>query len=368
MGASAASGGGGCCLACFRRRCQRITKTKLFSNGMLVAILFNTVVIGIEDHSSFNPLTGHGVATGSVRNEFCEYVEPIMLGIFSVEAVVRMTAAGCAGYFRDNWNRLDFATVFFSVLESVLGNAESSLSFLRLLRVLRPLRVTHQFPGVKLLVQTLLESLGGLKDSMLLLILMVSIWSLVALQLWGRTGVSHNFCRSTPFPVREAAGGWEQCLPGLPSDSDAWTQSTSAWQTPQDCHWPLARYADGGTRACHLGEDAACLAGAMASVFGARFNSSGNGGGAGGAQHGGPITGAAQYACGSNFDVFGNPRFSGALVMGGDLFTPERDFGLTVFDSYGQGVMTVLQCITMEGWSAVMYRVQVWPMGVRCSG
>ena len=36
------------------------------------------------------------------------------------------------------------------------------------------------------------------------------------------------------------------------------------------------------------------------------------------------------------------------------------NFGITNFDNFGLAMLTVFQCITMEGWTDVMYYVSTW--------
>ena len=42
-----------------------------------------------------------------------------------------------------------------------------------------------------------------------------------------------------------------------------------------------------------------------------------------------------------------------------DGYWPGPNFGITNFDNFGLAMLTVFQCVTMEGWTNVMYDVSL---------
>ena len=44
------------------------------------------------------------------------------------------------------------------------------------------------------------------------------------------------------------------------------------------------------------------------------------------------------------------------------------NFGITSFDNIGYAMLTVFQCITMEGWTSVLYYVSTTKVEERCDG
>lgn len=46
---------------------------------------------------------------------------------------------------------------------------------------------------------------------------------------------------------------------------------------------------------------------------------------------------------------------------------PGPNFGITNFDNFGLSMLTVFQCITLEGWTDVLYNVSTIVMLVKCS-
>jgi hypothetical protein len=66
-------------------------------------------------------------------------------------------------YLRDSWSQLDFIIVAFSLMD--ISMPDSDLSFIkiiRMLRILRPLRFISHNPGMKVIVNSLLESVKGI--------------------------------------------------------------------------------------------------------------------------------------------------------------------------------------------------------------
>ena len=42
----------------------------------------------------------------------------------------------------------------------------------------------------------------------------------------------------------------------------------------------------------------------------------------------------------------------------GSTFIANLDYGFTIFDNFALSMWLVFQCITLEGWSSIMYKVQ----------
>ncbi len=190
------------------------------------------------------------------------------------------------------------------------------------------------------------------------------------LSLSRRAGVLHSRCRLTEFPVRFVDGynpvapcdrpqslechrllfsdgvyapvgtavhsaslgmhvnaGVNASLlqPCVVNADEGHSQASSVWSTPRNCFWPLD-IAD--TRACASGGDMTyrCQPGRW---------------------------------CGSNYDAFGNVRFKSLAVVRSATFVADRFFGYAGFDNIGYAFSTVFQCITLEGWTDVMYMVSV---------
>jgi hypothetical protein len=63
--------------------------------------------------------------------------------------------------------------------------------------------------------------------------------------------------------------------------------------------------------------------------------------------------------CGSGYDEFGHPRFvaSSPLDRARDVYEEDLDWGFNQFPNFLEASITIFQCITLEGWTGIMYRV-----------
>ena len=72
--------------------------------------------------------------------------------------------------------------------------------------------------------------------------------------------------------------------------------------------------------------------------------------------------------CGSEFDRWGNERFTyrkapyGYSRMLAATYNENFNWGFTSFDTFGASMTTIFQCVSMEGWTAVLY------MGIDVAG
>ena len=93
-----------------------------------------------------------------------EVAEIVFLVFFSLEMIMKIIAWGFfldkRSYLRDGWNWLDFVVVVSAIVQ--LTGLGGGLSFLRLFRILRPLRSLNAVPQMKVLVNTVISSVPRL--------------------------------------------------------------------------------------------------------------------------------------------------------------------------------------------------------------
>uniref|UniRef100_A0A3P9KUY5 Ion transport domain-containing protein n=1 Tax=Oryzias latipes TaxID=8090 RepID=A0A3P9KUY5_ORYLA len=148
----------------------------------ILAILLNCVTLGM-----FQPC-GH---TPSVL----QALDDGIFAFFAGEMVVKMVALGVIGqkgYLGDTWNRLDFFIVIVGMLEYSLDGHNVSLSAIRTVRVLRPLRAINRVPSMRILVTLLLDTLPMLGNVLALCFFVFFIFGIVGVQLWA--GLLRNRC------------------------------------------------------------------------------------------------------------------------------------------------------------------------------
>ena len=88
-----------------------------------------------------------------------------------------------AAYLKNGWSWLDFITTLTSYSPYLPGNA-INVSSLRAFRALRPLRTISAYPGIRLLVSTLIAAIPLLLDVVLLLAWVFFVFGIMGLQLF----------------------------------------------------------------------------------------------------------------------------------------------------------------------------------------
>ncbi|XP_056660201.1 sodium channel protein type 11 subunit alpha [Monodelphis domestica] len=116
-----------------------------------------------------------------------EYLEYVFTAIYVFEALIKILARGLVldefTYLRDPWNWLDSTVIMLAFLSCKIEKLDS-VSALRTFRVLRALKAISIISGLKVIVGALLRSVKKLVDVMILTIFCLSIFALVAQQLF----------------------------------------------------------------------------------------------------------------------------------------------------------------------------------------
>jgi len=87
-------------------------------------------------------------------------------------------------YLRDMWNIMDFIIVVTSLLPLIV-NLGFSVSALRAIRVLRPLRTITKVRALKMIVRTLFYSFSLVMDSLYILFFVMGVFGIAGMQLFG---------------------------------------------------------------------------------------------------------------------------------------------------------------------------------------
>ncbi|XP_049416957.1 voltage-dependent T-type calcium channel subunit alpha-1H isoform X2 [Epinephelus fuscoguttatus] len=171
-----------------RNWCLRVVCNPWFEHVSMLVILLNCVTLGM-----FQPCEDV-----SCQSEWCRILQVLddcIFAFFAVEMVIKMVALGIFGsncYLGDKWNQLDFVIVMAGVMEYSLDGHNASLSAIRTVRVLRPLRAINRVPSMRILVTLLLDTLPMLGNVLLLCFFVFFIFGIVGVQLWA--GLLRNRC------------------------------------------------------------------------------------------------------------------------------------------------------------------------------
>ncbi|KAK3705212.1 hypothetical protein QZH41_014007 [Actinostola sp. cb2023] len=97
--------------------------------------------------------------------------------------MVAMGVLGKKGYMQDPWNRLDFIIIAVGIVEKLMEGSDY-LTIIRAFRVLRPLRAINKVPSIRILVTLLLDTLPMLGNVLLLSFLIFFVFGIIGVQLW----------------------------------------------------------------------------------------------------------------------------------------------------------------------------------------
>ena len=107
------------------------------------------------------------------RNQVLERVRQAILGLFIVEAGLKIVAQGFImhrnAYLRDAWNWIDFMVVVVGVVELTPLMNKVSLKSLRTLRVIRPLRNISGNVYMRKLIQAMIDTIPSLFSALALM-------------------------------------------------------------------------------------------------------------------------------------------------------------------------------------------------------
>uniref|UniRef100_A0A7E4V1W1 Voltage-dependent T-type calcium channel subunit alpha n=1 Tax=Panagrellus redivivus TaxID=6233 RepID=A0A7E4V1W1_PANRE len=144
-----------------------------FTRGILVAILINTLTMGIEYHQQPDWLT--------LILEYCNY---FFTALFTFEMCLKVTSAGLFGYLSDGFNMFDGGIVVLSVLE-LFQEGRGGLSVLRTFRLLRILKLVRFMPALRKQLVVMLKTMDNVTVFFGLLVLFIFIFSILGMNLFG---------------------------------------------------------------------------------------------------------------------------------------------------------------------------------------
>merc|ERR1711871_1903606 len=146
---------------------------------------------------------------------------------FIIEMLLKWLAFGAffhkGSYFRDGWNNLDGSLVILSIIGMILSPPFSdasavgtkdegtlkALRSLRALRGLRPLRVVRRYPGLKLVVNSIIRAIPKIANVVFVTLFFLLIFAIVGLQNYKG---QMNSCNDGTIDSKEACVGTFQLI------------------------------------------------------------------------------------------------------------------------------------------------------------
>uniref|UniRef100_A0A674E478 Voltage-dependent L-type calcium channel subunit alpha n=1 Tax=Salmo trutta TaxID=8032 RepID=A0A674E478_SALTR len=124
-----------------------------FEYAMFFLIMLNTLCLGMQHCDQSAHVT-----------KLSDTLNMIFTVLFTVEMILKLIAFKAKGYFGDPWNVFDFLIVIGSVVDVVLSevddseNARVSITFFRLFRVMRLVKLLNRSEGIRNLLWTFIKS------------------------------------------------------------------------------------------------------------------------------------------------------------------------------------------------------------------
>ncbi|XP_063322117.1 sodium channel, voltage-gated, type I like, alpha b isoform X3 [Pelmatolapia mariae] len=142
--------------------------------AITICIVLNTLFMAMEHY----PMTKEFDNVLSVGNL-------VFTGIFTAEMCFKIIALDPYYYFQEGWNIFDGIIVSLSLMELGLANVEG-LSVLRSFRLLRVFKLAKSWPTLNMLIKIIGNSVGALGNLTLVLAIIVFIFAVVGMQLFGK--------------------------------------------------------------------------------------------------------------------------------------------------------------------------------------
>uniref|UniRef100_A0A8C8YA96 Voltage-dependent P/Q-type calcium channel subunit alpha n=1 Tax=Panthera leo TaxID=9689 RepID=A0A8C8YA96_PANLE len=223
----------------FQYRMWQFVVSPPFEYTIMAMIALNTIVLMMKFY-------GASVAYENALRVF----NIVFTSLFSLECLLKVMAFGILNYFRDAWNIFDFVTVLGSITDILVtefGNPNNfiNLSFLRLFRAARLIKLLRQGYTIRILLWTFVQSFKALPYVCLLIAMLFFIYAIIGMQVFGNIGIDvededsdedefqiteHNnfrtFFQALMLLFRSATGeAWHNimlsCLSGKPCDKNS---------------------------------------------------------------------------------------------------------------------------------------------------
>ncbi|XP_051060698.1 voltage-dependent L-type calcium channel subunit alpha-1D isoform X3 [Phodopus roborovskii] len=225
-----------------------VVNSSPFEYMMFVLIMLNTLCLAMQHYEQ-----------SKMFNDAMDILNMVFTGVFTVEMVLKVIAFKPKHYFTDAWNTFDALIVVGSVVDIAItevnptesesvplptvtpGNSEESnrisITFFRLFRVMRLVKLLSRGEGIRTLLWTFIKSFQALPYVALLIAMLFFIYAVIGMQMFGKVAMRDNnqinrnnnfqtFPQAVLLLFRCATGeAWQEimlaCLPGKLCDPDS---------------------------------------------------------------------------------------------------------------------------------------------------
>ncbi len=168
----------------FAALCRRFTTSNRFQNAIVVAIILNAILLGLETFPRIE----------RDNTDLFRTMDRVLLGIFVVEILLRLVAEApqVGRFFRSGWNVFDVIVVGAAFIPGLGANS----TLLRLVRLARVARLVSVLPELRVISVGFIRSMRGIGGLALLTMLIVYVYAVLGWSLfrdedpqnWGNAG------------------------------------------------------------------------------------------------------------------------------------------------------------------------------------
>ncbi|XP_008293873.1 voltage-dependent N-type calcium channel subunit alpha-1B-like [Stegastes partitus] len=200
----------------FQYRMWKFVVSAPFEYSIMIMIALNTVVLMMKFHGA-----------PDFYEAMLKNLNIVFTTLFSLECVLKVIAFGPLNYLKDAWNVFDFVTVLGSITDILVTEINDrllNLSFLRLFRAARLIKLLRQGYTIRILLWTFVQSFKALPYVCLLIAMLFFIYAIIGMQVFGNielnedTAINHHnnfrtFLQALMLLFRSATGeAWHEIM------------------------------------------------------------------------------------------------------------------------------------------------------------
>ncbi|KAL0965374.1 hypothetical protein UPYG_G00280480 [Umbra pygmaea] len=210
----------------FQYKMWKFVVSPPFEYSIMTMIALNTVVLMMKFHGA-----------PELYESMLKYLNIVFTALFTLECILKIIAFGPLNYLTAAWNVFDFVTVLGSITDILVTEIKDkliNLSFLRLFRAARLIKLLRQGYTIRILLWTFVQSFKALPYVCLLIAMLFFIYAIIGMQVFGNielheeSAINHHnnfqtFFQALMLLFRSATGeAWHEimlaCLSNRPCD------------------------------------------------------------------------------------------------------------------------------------------------------
>uniref|UniRef100_A0A8C7LGB1 Voltage-dependent N-type calcium channel subunit alpha-1B n=1 Tax=Oncorhynchus kisutch TaxID=8019 RepID=A0A8C7LGB1_ONCKI len=169
----------------FQYKMWKFVVSPPFEYSIMTMIALNTVVLMMKFHGA-----------PELYEAMLKYLNIVFTALFTLECILKIIAFGPLNYLKAAWNVFDFVTVLGSITDILVTEIKDkliNLSFLRLFRAARLIKLLRQGYTIRILLWTFVQSFKALPYVCLLIAMLFFIYAIIGMQVSNTFRVDCSF-------------------------------------------------------------------------------------------------------------------------------------------------------------------------------